>query len=320
MLVSANYFYQILQIASVSRKGGNAIRLGYEGQASQFGNETQLGSQRHGLGVEFFNKSADRKKGFSAGIQATTRRHDDWYQAYDHNEAFGYLALKKFIGSRHLLKGYAGFRIRKYDELPEESYIEPHAQLEIQRFSENRTSLGLRVRYGWKQFNDDVASQVWETLNLPSTSQLAARLSFSKGLSDRVGLRSWAEYRFKLSEFPYYVADDIYDSPVLDRYATEGFDVFLAIKTLAPHQWWVEGGASVGHHDYGEIQFASVDGQGLSREETVTEAYVSLQRTLGKNLGQPKFNLMAGWRNQDSTHDWYDYSGIFGSTNLSWKF
>ncbi len=217
----AGYFYQILQIASVSRKGGNAIKLGYEGQASQFGNETQLGSQRHGLGVEFFNKSADRKKGFSAGIQATTRRHDDWYQAYDHNEAFGYLALKKFIGSRHLLKGYAGFRIRKYDELPEESYIEPHAQLEIQRFSENRTSLGLRVRYGWKQFNDDVASQVWETLNLPSTSQLAARLSFSKGLSDRVGLRSWAEYRFKLSEFPYSVADDIYDSPVLDRYATE---------------------------------------------------------------------------------------------------
>jgi hypothetical protein len=179
----------------------------------------------------------------------------------------------------------------------------------------------MQVRYGWKQFNDDVASQVWGTLNLPSTSQLAARLSLSKGLSQRLGLRTWAEYRHKLSEFPYYVEEDIYDSPVLDRYATEGYDLFAALKWLGPWQVWFEAGTSYGDHDYGDIQFASPGGSGgLNRSDTLLELYGSLQRTLGKSLGQPRLQVMGGWRDQDSTHPWYTYSGTFWSTNLYWKF
>jgi hypothetical protein len=316
----AAYVYQMLTLGSVLKQGAHAFKVGYEGQASQFGNDTQLGSQRHGLGVEWFHNSADRRTGLSAGVQGAMRRHEDWYQAYDHEEAFAYAAFKKFSGGRTLWKGYAGYRVRQYDQLPEESYLEPHVQFEVQRFSESRSSLGLRVRYGYKKFNDEAAPQVWETPNLPSTSQLAARLSFSRGLSERTGLRTWAEYRWKLSEFPHYVADDVYDSPVLDRYATEGFDVFAALKTLAPWQWWLELGASLGDHDYGEIQFAALDGGGQSRQDTVSEYYLSLQKTLARTLGQPRFNLMAGWRNQDSTHDWYEYSGVFASSNLSWKF
>lgn len=316
----AAYSYQMLQLSSVFLKESHAFKLGYEGQASQFGSGTQLGSQRHGLGVEYFQNSPDRRQGFSAGIQGAMRRHEDWYQVYDHDEAFAYVAIKRFVGSRTLWKGFAGYRVRVYDMLPEESYLEPHAQLEVQRFSESKTTLGLRVRYGYKKFHEDAASQVWETPSLPSTSQLATRLSFSKGLGEKTGVRSWAEYRWKLSEFPYYVADDVYDSPVLDRYATEGYDLFVALKTLAPGQWWFEVGASLGDHDYGEIQFASVTGGGQSRKDTVAEYYSSLQHTLGKSLGRPKFNLMAGWRDQKSTHDWYDYSGVFVSSNLAWTF
>ena len=314
------YLYQMLRLSVGSIKGDNAFKLGYEGQASQFGKDTQLGSQRHGLGVEWFHNSADRRTVLSGGIQGAVRRHEDWYQAYDHDEGFAYLAFKKFVGSRTLWKGFAGLRLRKYDDLPEESYREPHGELEVQRFSENRTTLGLKVRYGWKQFNDDVASQVWETLKLPSTSQLAARLSFSKGLSERTGLRTWAEYRWKLSEFPYYVADDVYDSPVLDHYATEGYDLLVALKTLVPWQFWFEAGSSLGEYDYGEIQFPTTDGAGEGRNDTVWEIFGSLQRTFGKDLGRPKLSLMGGWRDQDSNLDWYRYSGVFFSTNLAWKF
>ena len=318
--LDAGYLFQALRLSTGTGNDQNMFKISYEGQASQFGNNTQLGSLRNGLGLEWFHKTEDRRKGLSAGVQMSLRNHDDWYELYDYKEAFSYLAFKSFAGTRTLWKGFAGLKIRSYGDLPEESFIEPHGQLEIQRFSENRTTLGLRVRYGWKQFNDDAASQVWETLNLPSTSQLAGRFTFSRGLSERVGFRAWGEYRWKLSEFPYYVEDDIYDSPVLDRYATDGYDLFSALKWLGPVQTWFEVGTSYGDHDYGEIQFATADGGGQTRVDTVFEFYGSLEKTLGESLGRPKLKLMGGWRDQDSSHLWYAYSGTFASTSLYWKF
>lgn len=316
----AGYFFQALRLTTGFGSGQSLLKVSYEGQASQFGNDTQLGSMRHGLGAEWFLSSKDKLKGLSAGIQGATRGHDDWYTIYDYKETYSYLAFKKFEGSRTLLKGYAGLRVRKYEELPEESYIEPHGQLEIQRFSESRTTVGLRVRYGYKQFNDEVAPQVWETLNLPSTSQLAARLNFSQGLSQRLGFRAWGEYRWKLSEFPYYVSEDIYDSPILDAYATEGYDFFAALKWLAPLQTWLEIGAAYGDHDYGEILFATVEGDGQNRADRLLDLYGALEKTLPRSIGKPKLKLMGGWRQEDSTHPWYDYSGLFASGSLYWKF
>ncbi len=316
----ATYLYQVLNLATVLGSRASTFKLGYEGQATQFGSDTQLGSQRHGLGVEWFHGSKDGRFRLSAGAQAAVRRQDDYYAAYDHDDMFAYLAFKKFTGSRTLIKGFAGYRARTYDELPEESSAEPHAQLEVMRFSDNNSSLGLRVRYGHKEYTDDIAPQVWGISNSPSTSQLAARLSFSRSLSPRTGLRAWAENRWKLSEFPHVIADDFYDSPILDRYAAEGFDLFTAVKTLLPSQWWLEVGGNLGEHDYGEILFVTAEGDGVSRKDTVVSGYLSVQRTLPKSLGQPRLNLMAGWRDQSSTHDWYTYSGSFASGNLFWKF
>lgn len=316
----ALYTYQTLRLSSFFRASGSTIKLGYEGQASQFGNDTQLGSQRHGLGGEWLHASADRRLRLSAGVQGAIRRQEDWYALYDQEELFAYAAMNRYTGSNLLWKGYVGYRVRAYDDLPEESCVEPHVQLEVLRFSHTRTSLGLRLRYGYKAYTDDSAPLVWETSTTPSTSQLAARILFTKSLSERTGLRTWAEYRWKLSEFPHVITEDFYDSPVLDGYATEGFDLYAAIKTLAPHQWWVETGVAFGVHDYGEILFPTSTEEGQDREDTGTELHLSLQRTLGRGLGRPKLNILGGWRAQSSTHEWYDYSGVFFSTNLSWKF
>ena len=316
----AGYLFQALRLFTGAGSGQNIFKISYEGQASQFGNDTQLGSLRNGFGLEWFHNSADRRKGLSAGLQGSLRSHSQLYEIYDFKEAYSYLAGKSFAGTSTLWKGFVGLKIRDYGDLPEESYIEPHGQLEIQRFFESRSALGLRVRYGWKQYNDDVAPQVWETLNLPSTSQLAARLNFSRGLSDRLGFRTWGEYRWKLSEFPYFVSEDIYDSPILDRYATEGYDLFAALKWLGPLQTWYELGGTFGDHDYGEIQFAVGDGSGQTRADTTFDFYLSLEKSLGKSVGQPKLKIMGGWRDQDSTHPWYSYTGTFASTSLSWNF
>ena len=316
----AAYLYQVLNVATVLGSRASAFKLGYEGQATQFGSDTQLGSQRHGVGLEWFRGSQGGRLRLSAGFQGAVRRQDDYYAAYDHDEIFGYAAFKKFMGSRILAKGFLGYRVRAYDELPEESSAEPHAQLEVMRFSDNNSSLGLRVRFGHKEYTDETAPQVWGVSAAPSTAQLAARLSFSRSLSPRTGVRAWAENRWKLSEFPHVITNDFYDSPILDRYAAEGFDLFAAVKTLLPGQWWFEVGGDLGEHDYGEILFVSASGEGVSRKDTILSGYLSLQRTLGKGLGQPRFNLMAGWRDRRSTHDWYTYSGSFASSNLVWKF
>ncbi len=79
-----------------------------------------------------------------------------------------------------MLRGYAGLRLRTYAELPEESYLEPHALLELKRFWENRTTLGATLRVGGKWFHDPVAPRVWGTDGTPHAAQLSATIDLAR--------------------------------------------------------------------------------------------------------------------------------------------
>ena len=319
---SAGYLSQSLRLSSIFGSGkdsGQAFKLGYEGNASQFGNETQLGNMRHGVGAEWFRSSLDRLKRLSAGAQFSYRGYEDYYQVYDYTDFYTYLAFKRNLGTHYMTKGSVALRIRTYGELPEESYIEPHGKLEIQRYFESRVTVGLSARYGAKYYNDSVASSVWGTPNLPSISQVAARLNIAKGMSDRVAVRGWVDSRWNLSDFPRYVAEDIFDSPLLDQYAHEGIDAFAAIKVLGPAQVWCEAGATMGVHDYGSLLFAS-DSGGHTRDDEVFEYFASAEKALGGKKDAPKLRFVGGWRDQTSTIDSYTYAGMFFSSSLTWRF
>ena len=319
---SAGYLSQSLRLTSSFGMGegsGQVLKLGYEGNASQFGNEIQLGNMRHGVGAEWFINSADGRMGAGAGIQFSLRDYEDYYRIYNFSELYTYLSFKKYLGERHLVKGFAALRVREYEDLPEESYLEPHGRLEVQRFFDSRATVGLSARFGAKYFNDSAASSVWETLNLPSTSQVAARLNLAKGVSDRLAVRGWVDSRWNLSDFPRYVADDVFDSPLLDGYAHEGIDGFAAVKYLGPAQIWIEGGATVGDHDYGSLLFAGAPG-GQTRKDQVFEYFVTAEKSLGGGADAPKIQVAGGWRDQDSTIEAYTYAGMFFSSSLTWRF
>ncbi len=328
---SASYLSQALRLSTTlgaqpasDRMINSAFKLGYEGNASQFGSDTSLGNMRHGLGVEWFRTSRTgaqnrRTNSIGAGGQMSQRSYEGYYQVYDYSEAYGYLSFRKYMTAKSLFSGFAAVRARRYGELPEESFFEPHGQLKMQRFFASRTTLGLSVRLGLKKYNDSAAAVIWDTPSLPSTSQMAARLNIAQGLSDRFSLRGRVDSRWTLSDFPYYVADDIYDSPLLDTYAHEGWDIFVAMKWLGPAQVWAELGASRGEHDYGSMLFATA-ASGEMRDDTVNDLYLSLERSLsGKALG-PKLQLASGWRDQDSNIDTYSFAGIYASSRLSWRF
>lgn len=315
---AAGYLTQALQLSATLGQDGDKLRLGYEGNASQFGSNTSLGSMRHGLGAEWFRNRKDGSQSISAGVQGAVRRYVDYYKIYDYGEAYSYFAMKKYIGSRTLLRGFAALRYRGFGSLPEESYLEPHGRLELQHYSESRTTLGLALKLGAKYYNDSVASQVWETSQIPSVSQLATRLNFAQGLTERSSLRGWLEARWNLSDFPRYVADDIYDSPLLDTYAHEGFDAFVGFKWLAPKQTWLELGISYGDHDYGSLLFAVLDG-GASRRDQVFSTGFTVDRKISSGLGKPKFKLSGGWEHQNSSLAGYTYDGLYAATSLSWQ-
>ncbi|MEN8006703.1 MAG: hypothetical protein ABFS42_06775 [Candidatus Krumholzibacteriota bacterium] len=319
---AAGYLTQSLQLASSFTMGegsGRVLKLGYEGNASQFGNETRLGNMRHGLGAEWFHNSADGRRGFGAGAQVSLRGYEDYYEIYDYSELYTYLSFKRYLGERHLVKGFAALRVRKYGELPEESFLEPHGRLEMQKFFDSRVTVGFSARYGAKFYNDSAAPSVWETLNLPSTSQVAARLNIAKGVSDRLAVRGWVDSRWNLSDFPRYVADDVFDSPLLDGYAHEGIDGFAAVKYLGPAQVWLEAGASAGDHDYGSLLFAGAPG-GQTRDDRVFEYFATAEKALSGKADPPKLRLAGGWRDQDSSIEGYTYSGMFFSSSLTWRF
>ena len=52
--IEAAYLSQALRLTSEFPGERHLIRLGYEGYANQFGNDTQLGVMKHGLGAEWF--------------------------------------------------------------------------------------------------------------------------------------------------------------------------------------------------------------------------------------------------------------------------
>ena len=319
---AAGYLSQALRLASTfgaADPSGHVFKLGYEGNASQFGNETRLGNMRHGIGAEWFRNASDGRQTLSAGAQFSYRAYEDYFEIYDYSEFYTYLSFKRYAGTKYLARGFAALRARKYGELPEESYLEPHGKLEIQRFFDARVTVGLAARLGAKFYNDSAAQSVWETLNLPSTSQIAARLNIAKGVSDRLAVRGWVDSRWNLSDFPRYVADDIYDSPLLDGYAHQGLDGFAALKYLGPAQVWLEGGVTAGDHDYGSLLFAGPDG-GQTRDDQVMEYFASAEKTLGGQADAPKLRLVGSWRDQDSTIESYTYAGMFFSSSLSWRF
>jgi hypothetical protein len=148
---------------------------------------------------------------------------------------------------------------------------------------------------------------------------VAARLNLAKGMSDRIAVRGWVDSRWNLSDFPRYVADDVFDSPLLDGYAHEGWDGFMALKYLGPLQVWLEGGATIGDHDYGSLLFAGAPG-GQTRDDRVHEYFASMEKALGGKADAPRLRLVGGWRDQNSNIDVYTYAGIFVSSSLTWRF
>ncbi len=315
---AAGYLSQALRISSTFGKEEDKLRLGYEGNANQFGNNTSLGSQRHGLGLEWFRNRKDGSQGLSAGIQGAVQRYQDYYEVYNYGEAYSYFAGKRYLNDRTLMRGFIALRFREFGDLPEESYLEPHGQVELQHFSENRTTVGLALKLGAKYYHDSVASRVWGTTQIPSVSQFAARLSLAKGLSDRTSLRGWFEARKNLSDFPRYVADDVFDSPLLDSYAHQGFDAFLAFKWLAPLQTWLEFGARYGDHDYGSLLFAVPEG-GEMRQDKVIDLGLVLDHRVSSKFGKPRIKLSGGWQGQDSNLVGYTHDGPYVATSFSWQ-
>ncbi len=315
---AAGYLSEALRLSTTFGQDEDRLRLGYEGNASQFGNNTSLGSVRHGLGVEWFRIHRDGSHSFSAGVQGAVRRYVDYYKIYDYSEVYSYFAMKKYLSGQTLLRGFAALRYRSFGTLPEESYLEPHGRLELQSYWESRTTVGLALKLGGKYYLDSVASRVWGTSQIPSVSQFAARLNFAQGLSDRSSLRGWVEARKNLSDFPRFVADDVYDSPLLDSYAHEGFDSFAGFKWLAPFQTWLELGVSYGEHDYGSLLFV-VPGGGATRVDQVFGVGISLDRRLSSGLGKPRFKLSAGWEDQQSSLAGYVNDGPYVATSLSWQ-
>jgi hypothetical protein len=295
------------------------FKLGYQANLTRFSDDADLGSRRHALGLEWYSRSGSGSNGLSAGIQVSNRGHESVYEIYDYIESYSYLSFKHYLNGRTLGRGYVALRYRDYGDLPEESYIEPHGRLEFQRYSEQRTTLGLSLSYGRKTFHESAALRVWETQASPASSQLATRLTIAQGFSERVALRGWASLSWNLSGFPHYVADDIFDSPLLDHYAYDGEDAGLVLKILGPVQTWIEFGGSWGRHDYGELIFA--DGaDGSLREDTVVDVFCGLKRTMGDVPGRPSLRFNAGWRQQESDIVSYDYSGINITSSISWSY
>lgn len=333
----AAYASQALSLARFERFGNHTLKAGYQLQGSVFGNDTQLGSLRNGLGIEWY-LSFPRGEGLpsdrlSAGAQGARRAYQDYYSLFDYDEFYGYLAFRHYFGSRTLLRGYAAIEVRDYGNYVGESYREPHGEVKLQRFFQSRTTLGIEARFGQKVYIDTAAPEIWETVQLPSTSQASVRLSFSQGLGERHGLRGSYEYRHNFEDYPHYIGPVVgaegdtlamnFDSPLLDRYAREGSDVFFAWKVLAPGQNWLEVGGAWGDYDYGGLLFPSdewvANDPGQTRTDTVGDVYLKWTRQLPAALQRPRLVAATGWQERDSSVARYTYSGARVYASLTWK-
>jgi hypothetical protein len=295
------------------------LELSYRGDLTAFDPEVDLGYTRHALGVEYLRPaSRPSQLAVSAGAQGALRRQAPTYAIYDHDEAVGYLAAKVYAHPRLMLRGVAGLRWRRYESLPEESYLEPHATLELKHFSPSRRTLGATVRLGGKWYHEPAAVRVWESRSTPTTSQLAASLLLAQGVSDRVGVRASAGYRATLDGFPYYVDEEIYDNPLLDRYARQGWNADGEVKWLMPSAVWLRLGLDWRTDDYGEIRFRTADADG-HRLDRVLAAWLSLERRLGFVGRDLTLRLNLGFTDQRSTLATYTWSGPTAGAGLQWR-
>jgi hypothetical protein len=315
---AASYLYQSFSLTNISGTKEQYYRFGYNVNTSQFGNNTSLGFWKHGLAFEFFNKNSKKKQNLSLGVQISSKHYENYYSIYNNKDVYSYVALKKNYGNQAILKGYAALRYKKFTTLPEEDFLEPHGQIKLQYFTKKQTTLELALNLGSKFYTSPIAPLIWDTRGTPTVSRFSTRIKIAKKLSSRLALRGWYESNKKLSDFPHYVADNIYDSPLLDSYAYDGHDTFLAIKLLAPKQTWVEFFGSYGSHDYGSLLFP-VEASAELRKDHVTLFGFSTNRYLSSLLKKPQLKINMGWSDQDSSLPEYSYSGIYLSSSLSWN-
>ncbi len=293
-------------------------KLGYEGTLTTFGNDVGLGFQRHAMGLEWWRTDPASRAVTAAGLQVGRRIQEDIYSFYDYTETTGYLSLKRYLTGSLLWRGYLTGRSRRYDDLPEESYLEGVVGTSLQKFWASGTSLMLSTSLGGKVYDDPLAKLVWETRDQPSTSQASTGVVLTRSLGARTGLRLGWTGRWSLSTFPYVVGADLYDSPLLDRYASEGYVLEGSLKFLLAWPAWLRIGGVVASDDYGPLQFASTDGT-ATRQDDIVRLYASLEKRLGRTGRAPNLVVTAGWRDQSSTLSYYDFSGLQVFSSLSWN-
>lgn len=315
---STPYVNGRLDLSLAARSASSLWKLTYNGGLHRFDPETALDFSRHAVGLEWARPRERDAVTVSLGVQAAVRRNADAYRVYDHDELYGYLAFKTYPRPSLMTRAYVGLRVRSYADLPEESYLEPHAVVELKRFWENRTTVGASLRLGGKWFHDPVAPRVWGTEGTPHAAQLSATLDLARGLSERVGLSASLQQRLDLAGFPYYVDADVYDSPLLDRYARGGPAARAAVKVLTPLQAWLELGGAWREDDYGEILFP--DGaDGAHRRDTVRDLFASLERPFLKHGQGTVLALTVAWRDQASSLPGYTWSGLAATAGVQWR-
>ncbi|MEZ4649024.1 MAG: hypothetical protein R3E97_09625 [Candidatus Eisenbacteria bacterium] len=316
----AGFATERLRLQLTSREQDSTWRLGYEGTSHQLGIAEGPDDLQHALGLEWFrNGGADRPWTLSTGVQVTTRYYADHYSPYDYGEATGYVAFRRYLDDALVGRGFFQLRSRRYGDLPEESYTEPFVQLELMRFLPTRTTLGTSLKWGQKTYGDPAAENVWQTEGSPSTSLLQWSANVAQSLSERASIRAAYLQRWSLEDFPHLVLDDLYDSPILDAYASAGSEVSTAFRMLVPWQVWWETGASYGSWDYGDTLFPGADGPETRSDDRLV-LRTAFERTLATMAGTPmKAQMSVSWRDQRSTLDAYDLSGSDVSTALTWS-
>lgn len=313
----SGYFNPSLRLIFVEPGDKAAWRLVYEGTGYQFESGVPLGQVRHSLGFEWFGSAGDW--GLRAGIQGTGRFNESFYSSYDYREGAGYASFKHYLAPGWLWRGSATLRYRRYSDLPEETFLEHVVRTELQRFLPSRTTLGVHVALGGKRYVDDAASRVWLIDGTPNTNQVRFGLQAAQGLGARYSVRVKADARVSLNDFPHLIMDDVYDSPLIDAYASEGVWTESVLRALTPWQTWTELGAGYGEWDYGDLRFAMDDGAAV-RKDKVTQIFASLERQFRVSRGQKlTARIWAGYTDQQSELSVYDLDGASFSTSLAWS-
>lgn len=306
-----------LLLIGTTPQGGGHWRGTLEGGLDLYGPELPQDASRVAVGLERLSDGGPGRAAMGVGLRWTTRRQLQDVLPYDSDELDGYLVRKAYPRPDLMLRALVGARLRTYADLPEESFVEPHALLEVKRFGAERSALGAVVRLGGKWFHDDVAAAVWGTAGTPLAAQLAADLTYSRSLGERTGLRLSAGGRLALADFPYWVQDDLVDSPLLDRYARSGPHAAAAVKWLAPAGVWLDAGLDWARDDYGAIRFAAADGPD-TRRDTVLGARLTAEKNLGAGADGARLRASMHWRDQDSSLTAYTWRGAILACGVSW--